>query len=642
MKTYLRLLAGVAVLWPAMAAAQRTSENLVTQSADAFGKSIGSEKIGLYNAEDVRGFNPVDAGNVRIEGLYFDHIERVPSRIVEGSTVRVGVAAQGVPFPAPTGIVDYDLTLYNGKTTLSGMLERAPFAGVAGNLEFKAPLAGQSLGIAGGFGFREQVRPEGGRNGFRSFGGSIIWRPTGAAMLALFAGAFTNRGDEAHVTLFPAAGEDLPSVPRGQFLGQPWSDRKGIATTFGVIGKLAKASWLFEAGLFEFRSRSDTNFADLLRGVKADGSTTGRTIIYDPNSETRSLSGEGRATRIFRMGSVEHRLILSARGRVKDRLFGGTQRIELGPSSAIAPDFRAQPILLPQVKDEDHVQQMNLGLAYGFKWLDRGAIDVSVSRTSYSKKIDFADVRLPILETRDHPILFTAAGSFRLASRLSLYGGFVRGLEEALIAPDVATNRSEAPPAIRTRQIDFGLRYGVTPKLTLVAGLFSVSKPYFNLDPSLRYRQLGQVDNRGFELSLAGSIAPGVTVVAGSLFLDPVISGEAVTAGLIGKQPVGSVRRRSIANIDWRFAGGTSPISVDVALESLSSRMANPLNTFVAPPRETINLGGRYRFKVDGHPMLIRAQLQNALNDYGWQVSSSGGFTYSSGRTYMAQLVFDI
>ena len=113
---------------PAMAMAQRTSENLVTQSADAFGKTIGSEKIGLYNAEDVRGFNPVDAGNVRIEGLYFDHVERVPARIVEGSTVRVGLSAQGVPFPAPTGIVDYNLTLYEGKSILSGMVMLCFFA----------------------------------------------------------------------------------------------------------------------------------------------------------------------------------------------------------------------------------------------------------------------------------------------------------------------------------------------------------------------------------------------------------------------------------------------------------------------------------------------------------------------------------
>ena len=86
-----------------MASAQRTSDNVVTQSADAFGKSIGMEKIGLYNSMDVRGFNPVDAGNVRIEGLYFDHIDWIPSKLVEGSTVRVGVAARGSLSPLQLG-----------------------------------------------------------------------------------------------------------------------------------------------------------------------------------------------------------------------------------------------------------------------------------------------------------------------------------------------------------------------------------------------------------------------------------------------------------------------------------------------------------------------------------------------------------
>ncbi len=70
--------------------------------------------------------------------------------------------------------------------------------------------------------------------------------------------------------------------------------------------------------------------------------------------------------------------------------------------------------------------------------------------------------------------------------------------------------------------------------------------------------------------------------------------------------------------------------------------MANATNTLQAPPRETVNLGARYRFKLNDHAVLLRAQAQNLLNDYGWQVSSSGGFTYSNGRTYMAQLVIDI
>ena len=66
---------------PQVASAQRASDNVTTQSSDAFGRSVGNEKSGLYTAEDVRGFNPVDAGNVRLEGLYFDQVDRVSTRL---------------------------------------------------------------------------------------------------------------------------------------------------------------------------------------------------------------------------------------------------------------------------------------------------------------------------------------------------------------------------------------------------------------------------------------------------------------------------------------------------------------------------------------------------------------------------------
>lgn len=642
MKQVLLLLASLTALTPGVAFAQRTQENLVTQSADAFGKSIGSEKIGLYSTDDVRGFNPIDAGNMRIEGLYFDHIERVPSRVIEGSTIRVGVAAQGYPFPAPTGIVDYNLMLAQDRTAMSSMLELAPYWGLAGNVEVKLPLDGERLGVAAGVGFREQARPEGGWNSFRTYGASLVWRPYAGALLAAFTGGYSNHDDEAHATLYPVGDELPPRLPRGVFLGQNWADRNSLLTTSGVIAKLPFGAWRVELGLFDFGMHARTNFADLLKGVDADGRVASRVLLYDPNSQTDSVSGEGRVTRSWGSSALQHRVTLSAKGRVKDRLFGGTQRILLGASSAVLPDFRPEPDLFPQAKDKDHVEQMTWGLAYGFKWASHGAFDVSVSRADYAKRIDFADPALPVLVTKDQPWLITATGSVQLLPSLQIYGGFVRGLEEALIAPDIASNRSEAPPAIRTRQMDVGVRVAVSPRLTLVAGLFSVQKPYFNLDPDLRYRRLGRVDNRGVEISLAGSVAPGVTLVAGSLFLDPKISGEGVASGLIGAQPVGSVKRRSIANLDWRFAAGQSPWSVDIALESFSGRMGNAANTLIVPPRETVNLGARYRFRLDGHALLLRAQIQNLFNDYGWQVSSSGGFTYANSRAGMVQLVMDL
>ncbi len=635
-------MAGAAFCLPGVAQAQRTAENIVTQSADAFGKAIGSEKIGLYSTDDIRGFNPVDAGNVRIEGLYFDHVERIPTRLADTSAVRVGVAAQGFAFPAPTGIVDYNLILYRGKQEASTHLERGGYGGQAGNLEFKIPVSGEKLGIAGGIGFREMVRPEGGHTSFRNAGANLAWRPYAGALVTIMAGGYSGRGEEARATIFPAAGQELPRVPREVFLGQKWTDRNMHIMMYGGLAKLPLGKWLVEGGLFDFTMKNDTNFADLLRGVQEDGSVASRVVLYDPGSRSHSLSGEGRVTRQFLTGQISHKIILSARGRIKDRLFGGTQRIDLGPSSAVTEDFRARPTLLPQIKDEDHVKQMTFGLAYGLQWRGHGSLDLSVSRAQYTKTIDFANPLLPIVVTKDTPILVTATGSVNLTRRLALYGGMVRGLEEALIAPDIATNRSEAPPAIRTRQFDFGARYAVTPKLTLVAGVFSVKKPYFNLDPALRYRQLGDVDNRGVEVSLAGQIMPGLTVVAGSLFLDPTISGEAVDTRLIGDRPVGSVRRRSIANFDWRLAQGKSPWSVDVALESFSARVGNAANTFSVEPGETLNLGFRYRFELVHNSTLLRVQAQNLLNDYRWQVSTSGGFTYAGSRTYVAQLIMDI
>ena len=74
--------ASVAAALPASeAAAQSVDENAVASATDAFGLSIGNERIGLYSAQDVRGFSPIDAANGRIRGLYFAQVEALPHRM---------------------------------------------------------------------------------------------------------------------------------------------------------------------------------------------------------------------------------------------------------------------------------------------------------------------------------------------------------------------------------------------------------------------------------------------------------------------------------------------------------------------------------------------------------------------------------
>jgi iron complex outermembrane receptor protein len=91
---------GIMVATSTPAFAQRTNENAVASAQDAFGTSVGSERVGLYFPGSARGFSPVQAGNVRINGMYFDYQADLNQRLVSGSNVRVGLTAQGYPFPA--------------------------------------------------------------------------------------------------------------------------------------------------------------------------------------------------------------------------------------------------------------------------------------------------------------------------------------------------------------------------------------------------------------------------------------------------------------------------------------------------------------------------------------------------------------
>ena len=621
--------------------AQRTQENAVTTASDAFGVSVGNEKIGLYTTDDIRGFNPIEAGNARIEGLYFDQQERPPTRLTEGSTVRVGITAQGFPFPAPTGIVDYRLKLTEETPTASVEIERGPYAGFAGSIEANIPIDGNRLALAVSAGMRRFGQPQGGHNNLRAFGALLRWRPYDKAEITAFFGGYTSHDEDPVPNFFPAVDDLPPEITREQFLGQSWDRKHASSQLAGLIAKLPFGNWRIDAGLFRSIKHTDVTFSDLFRGVRPDGSVASRTIVADGNNQDDSVSGEFRLGRSFLTGLVAHNLVLSVRGRAKDRDFGGQSIITLGASTINAPDLRARPTFTLGANDHDRVRQMTLGIGYGLNWPGHGALNVAVSRSDYRKAVDFANPAATDLTVSSTPILYNLNGSVVLTKRITLFGGYVKGLEESLIAPEIATNRSEAPPAIITEQAEAGVRIALTPKITFVAGVFSVKKPYFGLDPALRFGQLGTVDNRGIELSLTGTLRPGLSMVAGTVLLDSRISGDAVDTGRIGARPVGSVRRRSVLNLDWKPAGQTH-WSFDSAIESVSSRIGNISNRLVAPPRTTLALGTRYRTSVGGVAALVRVQVTNVFNEYSWLVSNSGGFTYSPGRTFLAQLVIDL
>jgi iron complex outermembrane receptor protein len=617
--------------------AQRTDDNVTAQSDDAFGRSVGNESIGIYNGDEVRGFSPIDAGNVRIEGLYFDQQGDPTQRLVDGSSIRVGIAAQNYPFPSPTGIVDYELRHVGKKQVVSAVLSYGPFDSTGVEVDAQLPIAGERFGIGLGAGRYHDNFDWGGGNRAISYAIIPEWRPTENIELRPFFSGITFHDEETQPLMLMSGDLLPPKIPRNHFYGQRWAQNEGELLTYGLISQARLGEWVTSLGVFESVFAPSAEFAELFVDVDANGIGNERIIAF-PDSRYASTSGELRAARTFGAGIRRHTLFLTLRARDQQRRYGGDQEIDAGPVTLGVGRPIAKPEFSFGVQSRDEVRQQTAGIAYELEWKDRGELSVGVQKTSYSKSVETPLGALP--ETDADPLLEYATATFHATPWLAVYGGYTEGLEESPVAPDNAVNRNVAAPALRTEQYDAGVRIALPAQLKLIAGVFNVEKPYFDLDPADRFTQLGTVQHRGVELSLAGTPLEGLTLVAGTRFLDASVSGQTLNAGVIGTKPVGTAKNYSIVSIDYTLSG--TGVSLDTMFESISAQVANTSNTLEVPGRMVMHLGGRYRFELFGKPATLRAQVSNIFDRYGWSVVSGGAYVYNSPRRFSVNLAADL
>jgi iron complex outermembrane receptor protein len=312
--------------------------------------------------------------------------------------------------------------------------------------------------------------------------------------------------------------------------------------------------------------------------------------------------------------------------------------MDFGPARIGEPVSIPEPSPAFGLRSRDDISQFSGGVAYEGRWRDVGELTLSLMKTDYRKEVERSGLAEPVTEAR--PWLYSAALAVHASPKLAFYGGFTRGLEESGIAPDTAVNRNDASPALLTRQYDGGLRWAITPKLRLVSGLFTVEKPYFNLDSGRVYRRLGEVRHRGAELSLVGEITPNLNVVAGAILLDAEVRGEAVSGGLIGKRPVGTPDKTILLTAEYR-PPSLEGLALDVSATLTGKRAANVANSFFVEPAESFSAGLRYRWKMGSIPVTARAQVMNILNSYEWQLQGPNTYGYSAPRHLNFRLLAD-
>jgi iron complex outermembrane recepter protein len=619
------------------AAAQRVADNAVKAADDAFGTTVGNEQTGLYNPYEARGFSPVDAGNVRIEGLYFDQQSQLNSHVGRGNTVRVGISAQSYAFPAPTGVADFSLRFPGDKTIVSAMVGGGQYDTWVVEVDAQTPLTSK-LSVGAGMGAIRIDNQEASKNFQWTYGTIFRLTPDDNSEVSGFWSELDDCHNEQQTRILPAGGWAPPEVKRHTFFGQGWSSGHCREANGGFLGRYNFGDdWRLRAGVFRSQRIQHKGYGDFMRDVQPDG-TGQHYFSKTPRSAFISYSGEVRLTKVLTTGDFRHTIDGSIRGRDVDRLFGGSDTEYVGPGRIGLQIGYPEPVWSFGPQTSNQTKQAAAGISYFGQWAGVGGMTLGASKVDYRR--DTFAPGLPATRATDKPWLYNAGVNAFLSESLAAYGGYTRGLEETGNAPDVAANNGEPMPAAITKQIDAGLRYTIKPGMNLVAGVFEVKKPYFNLDRANVWGPFGEVRHRGIEASLAGQPFEGLNVVAGIMLLQARVRGDAVDRGLLGKVPVGQFPRNSLIQIQYQPAAWNG-FGIDMSFYEGGGQMTVPDNSFKSDGYRQLNAGIRYYFKIGKAPASFRANVYNITNAYDWNIGGAGAWFPRSNRRYTFNLAAD-
>ena len=621
------------------ALAQRSSEDAVAEAADAFGLTVGREVIGLYSAGSARGFSPVQAGNLRIDGLYFDEVNlaNLPTRIVRSAAVHVGIAAQGYLLPAPTGVVDFRLRAPGNETVISTLNGYGTYGEYYDETDFAAPIVHDTLSVGGGIGYTHNSTYSISATGDEWSAGFIArWQPAASLVITPFWGMthHIEYGEKPYVFI------DESGVPRYRSVSlapQRWADYSFVGQDFGTTARLSFGEgWLLAAGVFRSLSYQPITYSPLLLGIGRLNQGDYQISAF-PSASGASTSGEIRLARAFGNDRLRNTVYLRLTGRDSSIESGGESDIDIGPGTTTYapyahPSFNFTPTTDVQSK------QWTPGVAYRAVWQDIAQLTLGVQKVFYQRAVQ--EPQRPVINYSTSPWLFSVAAAGNVTSKLLAYTSYTRGFENIGNAPVNAINANEPVPSELTWQVDGGIRYQIDPKLQFIAGVFEIDKPYFNLDPSNLFRLLGTTRNRGAEFSLTGDLTSRLNVVSGIVLIQPKVQYTAgAQSGPSNVVAIGPIPGYLSTYFQYR-PEGVPGLILGTTVQFTSSRYA-VYPAVNLPAWVSLGADVRYKTTLFGHDATYWLEMYNLSDVYALAPNASGQLQSFDARRFELSLVVD-
>ncbi|MBF6616825.1 MAG: TonB-dependent siderophore receptor [Candidimonas sp.] len=372
------------------------------------------------------------------------------------------------------------------------------------------------------------------------------------------------------------------------------------------------------------------------RGVDADGNFGVMNSYYDSYSETLS-SDVGLQAR-FDTGTVGHALSVGVTRMSQEAgnaYSPGTTAVSTNiydpsplPANASVRNSmrRASETTLDSIAIAD-----TLSFAQDAVLLTLGARKQTVKTESYS-----TDTGAMTGSYKADAVSPLAGIVIKPMDNVSVYGNFTEGLTPGRVVGPGYANSGEVLSPYKSKQYEAGVKVD-WGSVTTTAAIFQVARPSAQEDGDF-YGYSGEQRNRGLELSAYGELQPGLRLMASAAFTQGTLT-KTQDGINDGNRAPGVPSRTFNLGLDWDTPW-VEGLSLNGRASHTSSTYISNANTLSLPAVTTFDVGARYRTKVAGKNVVLRANIDNLTDKKYWLASGSFA-TNAAGRSVMLSASVD-
>lgn len=606
---------------------------------------------GFDDTFQIRGFQ-VPATDVGFNGLYgLVSSSRVPAQIIERIELLKGPGAliNGI---APSGSVGGGINIVSKRATDVPFQRITPFFISAGNY-------GAHLEVSRRFGAQNEwgLRFNGvGRNGEASIDNGN-WR-AGLGALSL-----DYRGERVRWTLDAISQNDdttnfrpqmtinpnvfaIPTPPsaRGNWYPGTFLSQRDNTIASALEVDLADGLTAYAAlGYRDGRNKQtfpDSRVAGYSSGIDTFGNFRLIDAYYDSYTET--ISGNAGVRSRFDTGFITHSLNVGFTG------FDQRSGYAYGTSNYSVPSNIYYPSPLPLIASPRNAPQLSSDSTL----TSVAAVD---TMSFFDEKVLLtAGVRHQMVRTQAFTLStgartsdYNAAATTPLAGivlkpwqNVSLYANYAEGLSQGTVVGAGYSNAGDVLAPYKSKQQEAGVKvdWGT---ITTTAAVFQIERPSQIQTATGALSYDGRQRNRGLELSVYGLLLPGLRGMASATFLRPELTNPSDITQR-GHDAAGVPERTFSANLDWDVPW-VRGFALNGRVIYTSGSYLTAANTLQFPDWTRFDVGARYATSFDGHPVTIRANIENLFDKRYWLVTGNTGnfVTVGSPRTFIVSAAFD-